>query len=232
MDTHGFRERWRGVAAWLDASPTEVAGLAVLLAGAMAVVGVLWWTGRPGPVAPPGPPGAADHESQAAPGSGGEPDGAPAGAGTLTVHVAGAVGRPGLVRVPVGARVADVIEAAGGLVLDAEVGRLNLAREVADGERLDVPTVGEAMAEANQGEGGASPAGEQDAGAVRADGTLDLNRAEADDLEELPGVGPVLAQRILEWRDANGPFTEVGQLRDVAGIGEKTFQSLAPLVGV
>lgn len=230
MDTHGFRERWRGVAAWLDASPTEVAGLAVLLAGAMAVVGVLWWTGRPGPVAPPAPP-AAGHGPEA-PGSEDEPAGAPVGAGTLTVHVAGAVGQPGLVRVPVGARVADVIEAAGGLVLDAEVGGLNLAREVADGERLDVPTVGEAMADANPAEGGAPPVGEEDTGAIRGDGTLDLNRAEADDLEELPGVGPVLAQRILEWRDANGPFTEVGQLRDVAGIGEKTFQSLAPLVGV
>lgn len=230
MDIDGFRDRWRGVAAWLDASPTEVAGLAVLLAGAMAVVGVLWWTGRPVPVATP-PSLRADHGSPLT-GSAGEPAGAPTGAATLTVHVAGAVGQPGLVRVPVGARVADVIEAAGGLVLDAEVARLNLAREVVDGERLDVPTLGEVMADARPGGGGAPPAGEDDAAAVRADGTLDLNLADVDDLEELPGVGPVLAQRILEWRDANGPFTEVGQLRDVAGIGEKTFQSLAPLVGV
>lgn len=228
MDTDRFRDRWRGVAAWLDASPAEVAGLAVLLAGAVAVVGVLWWTGRPVPVGPT-PPVVSDPTPQE-PRHDDEPTGSLTGAESLTVHVAGAVGRPGLVRVPVGARVADAIEAAGGVVLDAETSGLNLAREVVDGERLDVPRLGEVVADdpvdgitQESGEGG---------GAVRADGTLDLNRADGDDLEQLPGVGPVLSQRILEWREANGPFTEVGQLRDVAGIGEKTFQSLAPLVGV
>lgn len=227
MDTDRFRDRWRGVAAWLDASPAEVAGLAVLLVGALAVVGVLWWTGRPVPMV------AAPAGTEPAPQDPGATDRVPGelvGAQTVTLHVAGAVGQPGLVRVPVGARVADAIEAAGGLVLDAETSHLNLAREVVDGERLDVPRVGEAGSDNDPGDAGAPGSG--DAGAVRADGTLDLNRAEADDLEELPGVGPVLAQRILEWREANGPFTEVGQLRDVAGIGEKTFQSLAPLVGV
>lgn len=218
------------MAAWLDASPAEVAGLAILLLGAMAVVGVLWWSGQPGPTA--AVPATGSEASPPEPVATHGPPPALARADTVTVHVAGAVGRPGLVQVPVGARVADAIEAAGGLVLDAEVTRLNLAREVVDGERLEVPRMGEVVADGAAGEAGTHAPGHEGAGAVRADGTLDLNRAQAADLEELPGVGPVLAQRILEWRDANGPFTEVGQLRDVAGIGEKTFQSLAPLVGV
>lgn len=218
------------MAAWLDASPAEVAGLAMLLVGAMVVVGALWWTGRPVPMA--AVPATGSEASPQQPVATEAPPAALAGADTVTVHVAGAVGQPGLVHVPVGARVADAIEAAGGPVLDAETTRLNLAREVVDGERLEVPRMGEVVSDGAPGEAGTHAPGQEGAGAVRADGTLDLNRAQAADLEELPGVGPVLAQRILEWRDANGPFTEVGQLRDVAGIGEKTFQSLAPLVGV
>ena len=143
----------------------------------------------------------------------------------MTVHVAGAVGTPGLVRLPVGARVADAVDAAGGLLLDADPGPLNLARTVADGERIDVPRVGEVAL-------GQGPGGADGDGGVRSDGLVDLNRATPSQLEELPGVGPVLASRIVAFRDANGPFTEVGQLREVSGIGEKTFQSLAPLVAV
>lgn len=201
----------------------------MLLVGAIAVVGTLWWTGRPIPV-PAAPVGIGTEDPSTA--AGAEPAGAPTGADTVTVHVAGAVGRPGLVQLRLGARVADAIEAVGGLQIDADTTRLNLAREVVDGERLDVLRVGEVAADGH-GEGAAAPSTAGDAGgAVRPDGTLDLNLADAGDLEELPGVGPVLAGRILEWRETNGPFTEVGQLRDVAGIGEKTFQSLAPLVAV
>ena len=120
----------------------------------------------------------------------------------------------------------QAVEAAGGLLLDADPGPLNLARTVADGERIDVPRVGEPAVGAS---GGGAVDGD---GGVRADGLVDLNRATPAELEELPGVGPVLASRIIAFRDANGPFTEVGQLREVSGIGEKTFQSLAPLVAV
>ena len=147
------------------------------------------------------------------------------GGDTVTVHVAGAVARPGLVRLPVGARVADAVEQAGGLLLDADPAGLNLARPLADGERVDVPRLGDAAAGPSTGTGDPTPA-------VDADGRLDLNRATAADLEELPGVGPVLAQRILDWREANGPFTAVGQLREVSGIGERTFQGLAEQVTV
>lgn len=221
MDSDLLRDRWRGVASWLDASPAEVAGLAVLLAGAVAVVGVLWWTGRPAPAAPGGPV------------LSGQPDGGDADGGVtaegVTVHVAGAVTRPGLVRLPRQSRVADAIAAAGGLVLDADPASLNLARTITDGERLDVPRVGDPAAAAPGPEG---QGGQGASRAVRPDGTLDLNLATATDLEQLPGLGPVLAARVVQWRDANGPFTAAGQLREVAGIGERTFQALAPLVAV
>lgn len=218
MDADRFRERWRRVAAWLDASPSELAGLAVLTVGALAVVGVLWWGGRP--AAPPtARPDTHPGTEVATTGAG-----ALVGEDTVTVHVAGAVGRPGLVELPLGARVADAVAAAGGLTLDGDPAGLNLARELVDGERIDVDRHGDPGAAPDPGR--ATPSG------VRGDGTLDLNRATAAELEGLPGVGPVLATRIVDHREAHGPFTEVGQLRDVAGIGEKTFQDLADLVDV
>lgn len=220
MDAETLHDRWHRAARWLDASAAELAGLVVLLVGALAVVGVLWWTGRPVAVpsddAMPGP----TDPSAAPPGL--------VGADEVTVHVAGAVGRPGLVRLPVGARVADAVRLAGGLVLDADPGALNLARPVVDGERLDVPRLGDV----EPGAVGPGAAAGDTGGAQREDGTLDLNLATLTELQELPGVGPVLAQRILDWRDDNGPFTEVGQLREVAGIGEARFQELADRVAV
>lgn len=221
MDADRLRDRWRAVAAWLDASPSELAGLTVLLVGAVVVVAILWFGGRP-QVAPTPTPGPGPSDL------GGATSGAGAlvGEDTLTVHVAGAVAAPGLVELPVGARVADALEAAGGLVLDADTSPLNLARELADGERVDVGRIGDPTPAGGTGPGvdSTTPGG---AGAP-----IDLNRATADQLEVLPGVGPVLASRIVAHREANGPFTEVGQLRDVSGIGEKTFQDLADLVDV
>lgn len=148
----------------------------------------------------------------------------PVGAPVL-VHVAGAVARPGVVELATGDRVADAIEAAGGVTADASTAALNLARPLVDGEQVVVPTVGEAVAGAASAEGASDPS-------TLPDGRLDLNAATAAELEELPGVGPVLAGRIVTHRDANGPFTEAVQLRDVSGIGEATWASLRDLVGV
>jgi competence protein ComEA len=218
MDGDSVRERINAAARWLDASPAEVAGLAIMLAGAVAVAGMLWWTARPAPHP--------DAGAVPAPHGVGEAHGpVPVGADTVTVHVSGAVAAPGLVVLSHGARVADAVSAAGGPRIDADLDQVNLARPLNDGERLEVPILGAAPA---GGGGGAAPAGTGATG----DGRLDLNRATAGELETLPGIGPVLAERIVRHREANGPFTDIGQLRDVAGIGEKVFQGLADLVAV
>jgi competence protein ComEA len=209
--------RLREAVAALGCTAAEALALAVLVAGAVAALGLLWLGARPGP-APPPPPA----EAPAA--------GIAVEAEPLVVHVAGAVGAPGLYELPGGARVADALEVAGGPLPEATLDALNLARPLNDGEQLHVPVAaapGEAAAPAAAA-GGALGA----PSAVRPDGTLDLNRATVDELDELPGIGPVLADRIVSHRETVGPFTEVGELRDVPGIGEKTFQELAPLVAV
>jgi competence protein ComEA len=136
----------------------------------------------------------------------------PATAAGLVVDVAGDVRRPGLVRLPAGSRVADAIAAAGGLLPGATTQGLNLARRLSDGEQVLV--------------GAPAP------GAAASPGALDLNTATADQLDALPGVGPVLAERIVAWRDAHGPFASVDQLREVSGIGERKFAELRDLVRV
>lgn len=139
----------------------------------------------------------------------------------LVVHVVGEVRKPGLVRLPPGSRVADAIEAAGGLRTGGSSGALNLARPLVDGEQVDVSR--EAQADpppAANGTGGA-PAG-----------PVDLNTATLEQLDTLPGVGPVMAGRILDWRTQHGRFASVDQLREVSGIGDRTFERLAPLVTV
>jgi len=137
----------------------------------------------------------------------------------LYVHVSGAVRAPGLYVLPQGARVVDAIAAAGGFAEDADRDAVNLARIVTDGEQLPVPRVGEA------------PAAEAGAGAG-ADGRLNLNTADAAQLEELPRIGPALADRIIAWRDDNGRFTSVDDLLAVPGIGDKMLSSLRDLVTV
>lgn len=146
----------------------------------------------------------------------------------VVVHVAGAVAAPGLVMLPPGARVADALHAAGGPTPDAATDGLNLARTLVDGEQVWVPTHAEVDA-------GLAPAGTESGGTGGGqlpDGRVDLNRADAAMLETLPGVGPVLAARIVAHRDANGPFGEASQLRSVSGIGEATWLQLRDLVGV
>lgn len=134
----------------------------------------------------------------------------------LVVDVAGDVRRPGLVRLPSGSRVADAIAAAGGLRRGATTTGLNLARKLVDGEQV---LVGAATAPPAPGTTAANP-------------LLNLNTATADQLDELPGIGPVLADRIVEWRTAHGAFTTVDQLREVSGIGARKFESLRELVTV
>lgn len=125
----------------------------------------------------------------------------------LTVHVAGAVVAPGLVEVPAGARVADAVASAGGLLPTADPSGLNLAAPVVDGQQVVVRVLGEVEVPGV-------------AGPTR------LNTATAEDLEAISGVGPVLAARIVEYREANGPFVTVEGLLDVPGIGESKLAAM------
>jgi competence protein ComEA len=146
----------------------------------------------------------------------------------IYVHVAGAVRRPGLYRLPAAARVAEALERAGGPLRRAELTAVNLASRMEDGQQVVVPAAGTlpgagaAAARASPGSPGAVPGG--------AGVKLSLAAATAEQLEELDGIGPTLAGRILEYRDAHGGFRSVDELREVDGIGEKRFASLREAV--
>lgn len=148
----------------------------------------------------------------------------------LVAHAAGAVRTPGVYRLPPGARVTDLIDAAGGLADDAEGDRLNLAASVVDGARVYVPRVGELAPPPVDLEAGNTAASSTDGG--RGASTVDLNRAEVDELETLPGIGPSIAGAIVAHRAANGPFVSVDDLLDVRGIGPSRLEQLRPLVRV
>lgn len=138
-------------------------------------------------------------------------------ASTVLVHVVGQVALPGLVELPTGARVSDAVDAAGGPLPDADLAALNLAAPVQDGAQVRVPAPGEAA----PGEAAADVTGSSADG-----GPIDLNRASATQLQELPGVGPVLAARIVEDREANGPYASVDDLVRVSGIGPSVLADL------
>ena len=170
--------------------------------------------GTPVAVSPTASPGSSQGAS---PGAGG---GLEPAAPDVVVQVVGQVRRPGLVTLPAGSRVADAVRLAGGLSRGGSSGGLNLARTVVDGEQI---VVGPDVPVAPSG-GGATGGG--------ADAVVDLNSATAQDLDALPGVGPVTAAKILDWRAAHGRFASVDQLREVSGIGAKTFERLKPHVKV
>lgn len=136
----------------------------------------------------------------------------------LVVAVSGRVRRPGLVRLPPGARVADALEAAGGVLPDTDISSLNLARKVVDGELIAVGVPAPTGAAADPAGGGT--------------GLVNLNTATVEQLQTLPGVGPVLAARIIDHRTQHGPFTTVAELRDVTGIGDAKFNELKDRVTV
>jgi competence protein ComEA len=151
------------------------------------------------------------------------------------VDVVGQVRRAGVVRLPAGSRVLDAVRAAGGGTSFADLNHLNLARPVADGEQIVVPKPGESIPPATAPGGpGAIPGGsvQGSAGAGSAGGLVNLNTADEAALDSLPGVGPVLAQRILDWRTQHGRFSSVDELGEVSGIGDKLMAQLWPKVSV
>lgn len=186
-------------------------------------------TSPAGAVAASGEP---DGEPTTAPaGASATPGAAPTTAG-VTVHVVGQVRRPGMVTLDAGARVADAIEEVGGATGRADLDGVNLARLLVDGEQVVVPKPGETPPVAGAPAGGAPSAGGAPAGTPAAGTPVNLNTADLATLETLPGVGPVLAQRILDWRTEHGRFTAVEELGEVSGIGDKIYAQLAPEVTV
>ena len=132
----------------------------------------------------------------------------------LYVHVVGEVESPGMYQLPIGARLVDAVFAAGGLTEDADNASVNLARELTDGEQIIVFSVSQ----------------EGEAAGTTVSGLVSLNRAGDKELEELPGIGPALAGRIVAWREANGGFKSVEDLLKVSGIGESLLSGVIDLV--
>lgn len=151
---------------------------------------------------------------------------------TILVHVLGAVRKPGLFELPTGARVMDAIVHAGGLDATADPAGVNLARPLSDGEQLYVPHVGEVVPFGVAGPVAGAPSGAGAPGAAGAATKININTAAVADLDTLPHVGPMMAQRIVDYRTANGPFSRVEDLRNVTGIGDKTYESLKDLIVV
>ncbi|MHA7223871.1 helix-hairpin-helix domain-containing protein [Arthrobacter sp. RHLT1-20] len=219
-------------------------GVAVLLGVAAALLGGwFWWrvaTGGP-EVVPLSEVSAAGIQQ-----SGPDADAlsAPTGAATETkpasifVHIAGAVAKPGVLELPEGSRVHEAIAAAGGSTASADPGRLNLAAVLEDGQRILVPEQGGAgTAEPAPGAAGAGESGTSTGtGSTGSNGSgggkVNLNTAGVEELGTLPRVGPVLAQRIVDWRSQHGKFQTVEELDAVDGVGPKLLAALLPLVRV
>jgi competence protein ComEA len=192
--------------------------LAWVVAAVLATVAVLRLAGGGNHAPPPAVKigGGAGAAAQA--GSAGQGSSRSAGDGVY-VHVAGAVRRPGLFRVPAGSRVAAALARAGGPGPKADLTLVNLAARVQDGQQVVVPAVGAPPP-------GGGTAGVGTGGATLAGAKPSLATATVEQLEELDGIGPTLAERIVEYRDSHGGFRSIGELREVEGIGEKRFESL------
>ena len=179
--------------------------LLALIAVAGLVAGWMWWQGRPREVVL-----APQVVAEGAPMAGATAAPGAMATGDVVVHVAGAVHAPGVFTLPAGSRVGDAIDAAGGVTKPRAADSVNLARPLVDGEQILVGAQADAA-------GGATPG-------------VSLNAADAAAFEALPGVGPVLAKRIVDWRTANGPFRSIDELGEVSGIGDALLGQLRPLV--
>ena len=140
----------------------------------------------------------------------------------IVVHITGAVPRPGVYALPQGARVQDGISAAGGFLAEAEKSGINLARELKDGEQLDIPFVE-----------GFSPVVATPVETFQPTSDLiNINTATAAELDALPGIGPTTAQKIIDYRDTNGPFISIEDIVNVSGIGPTTYVRIKDLITV
>ena len=210
-----WRDRLEHLADATGSTPTRIV-IGLVAAAVSLVVG--WWLLRP-PADPPEEALPYASSTSALPPSSGSTV-----SDLLVVHVAGSVVSPGLHELTAGSRVADAIAAAGGLTPQADAARINLAAPVSDGQRVYVLAVGEQ--EPAVAVGGGDPV----SGATS--GPVNLNTADAEALDSLPGIGPATAAAIIEHRGKVGAFTSVDQLLDVPGIGEAKLEALRDLVTV
>ncbi|MFE9865846.1 helix-hairpin-helix domain-containing protein [Streptomyces sp. NPDC005506] len=221
--------------------PRTLAALAVVLVAAAVFAVVHFWSARPQSVRAPDPVSEGAHAPESDPridggvDRAGTPDPSPGppptggAGGRIVVDVSGKVRRPGIYPLPSGARVADALRAAGGVRTGVDLTGLNRARVLMDGEQVVVgaPPGPQAFGAT----GGTAPGGAAGgAGASATTGPVSLNSATVEQLDTLPGVGPVLAQHIVDYRTQHGGFRSVGELREVNGIGDRRFADLQPLV--
>jgi competence protein ComEA len=184
------------------------------IAGALLLISALFLAGRYLAGA-----GSAQETASPPPSAGGELRAEPRP--RLVVHVVGAVRRPGLYRIADGARIADALRRAGGATRKADLSLVNLAAPVSDGTQIVVPRRAPPVAAGTEA---TSP------GAAPASGPVHLNTATAEQLDELPGVGPVTAQKIVDYREQHGAFSSVDDLDAIPGIGPARLEQLRELV--
>jgi competence protein ComEA len=223
-----FRRLHVGVVAALLLAGLLWSGWSLLRARPVALAtppAVVVSTTAPGPSTTTVPASTATASPSASPGG---------AAGRVVVHVLGAVRRPGLVTLSGPARVQDAIDAAGGLTRRADFDELNLAQLLQDGQQVVIGTAAHPEGEVRTGSGGGPPRTGSAPGGTgpSAGAVLDLNQADATQLEDLPGVGPVTAAAIVAWRAEHGRFSTVDELQEVDGIGPKTYAKIAPHVRV
>ncbi len=144
----------------------------------------------------------------------------------IRIHVVGAVNRPGVYALAPGSRWLDAVRAAEGMADDAHVEGVNLAGFLQDGQQVWIPCMGEATRP--------PPASSTVNQSVESQNTqrININTASATDLERLPGIGPVYAQRIVAYRESDGPFSDTSQIMEVKGIGEGRYEEIEPLITV
>lgn len=152
----------------------------------------------------------------------------------IAVHVIGAVPRPGLYEFAEGARVQDAITAAGGLLASANVDVINLAAPLEDGQQLDIPyKAGEEPQEPDEEENElALPGATEEPDVQGSEELININTASLEELDSLPGIGPSIAQRIIDYREENGPFQVIDDIMNVSGIGPSTFDQIKDLITV